>query len=220
MGPLPQPPAPLRLLLTGTAGTGKTVVIPETARRVEKQRFILMAPTGNAACAIGGMTIHSGFRILVTNRRSSEPSQMSEGATMELQQRMTGVDFIFVDEFSMVGQEMLGLMSARGKQAVRGRIRGGYHDGHLDVFGGLSIILVGDWAQLPPVGAKSMWNPVPSSTGLSVQGYQAWLAMNNAVELTQVMRQLGPEQAARDTFLRIAEGTQTRSGWILLQQIH
>ncbi|CAN0390418.1 unnamed protein product [Pylaiella littoralis] len=152
-------------------------------RRGGKQRFIIMAPTGNAACAIGRM-VRCLPAIPVTNRRSSDPSQMSEGAIMDLQQRMTVVDSILVDEFFMVDQDMLGLMSARGKQAVRGRIRDGDHDGYLDVFGGLSIILDGDCAQLPPVGAKSTWNPAPSSPGLSVQGYQAWLAMNNAVELT------------------------------------
>ncbi|CAM9585305.1 unnamed protein product, partial [Ectocarpus fasciculatus] len=40
------PPEPLRLLLTGTTGTGKTVVIREIERLVGQQRFILMAPTG------------------------------------------------------------------------------------------------------------------------------------------------------------------------------
>lgn len=37
---------------------------------------------------------------------------------------------------------------------------------------------------------------------------------NNTVELTQVMHQLGPEQAAFcDSLLRVAEGTQTESTW-------
>ncbi|CAM9798529.1 unnamed protein product [Pylaiella littoralis] len=134
---------------------------------------------------------------------------------------MTGVDFVLVDEFSMASQDMLGLISARRKQAVRGRIRDENHDGHPDVSRGLSIILVGDCGQLPPVGAKSMWKPTPSSTDLSVQRIHVWLAMNNAVELTQVMRQLGPEQAAfRDTLLRIAKGTRTRDDWVFLQQTY
>lgn len=45
---------PLRMLLAGTAGTGKTVVIKEMVRRVTREGFILLGPTGNAACGIGG----------------------------------------------------------------------------------------------------------------------------------------------------------------------
>ncbi|CAN0451140.1 unnamed protein product, partial [Ectocarpus fasciculatus] len=73
---------------------------------------------------------------------------MTEAALRDLQERMTDVDFILVDEFSMVGQDILGLMSARGKQAVEGRRGDGIEDFRQDVFGGLSIILVGDPAQL------------------------------------------------------------------------
>ncbi|CAB1111050.1 unnamed protein product [Ectocarpus sp. CCAP 1310/34] len=165
-------------------------------------------------------TIHGGFRIpVVQSNRSSDPSRMTEAALRDLQERMAEVDFILVDEFSMVGQDILGLMSARGKQAVEGRRGDGIEDFRQDVFGGLSIILVGDPAQLPPVGARPLWKHNPSTGGLSMQGLQAWLSMNNAVELTQVMRQQGPEQAAfRDTLLRIAEGMQTADDWDVLKR--
>ena len=54
-GPLVVPrPEPLRMLLTGTAGTGKTVVITEMVRLIGRDRFKILTPTGNAACAIGG----------------------------------------------------------------------------------------------------------------------------------------------------------------------
>ncbi|CAN0469970.1 unnamed protein product, partial [Scytosiphon promiscuus] len=47
-------PQPLRLILTGTAGTGKTVAINEIVRLLGRRRISLLAPTGNAAVAIGG----------------------------------------------------------------------------------------------------------------------------------------------------------------------
>ncbi|CAM9558930.1 unnamed protein product [Pylaiella littoralis] len=118
----------------------------------------------------------------------------------------------------MVGKDMLGLMSAQGRQAVEERSREPSRGFHLDVFGGLGNILVGDRAQLSPVGASSLWCPTPLSRGLCVQELRAWLAMNNAVELTQVISQLSPEQAAsRDALLRITEGTQTEDDWNLLK---
>lgn len=50
---LPALPEPLRMVLAGTAGTGKTVT-NEMVRQMGAHRFKLMAPTGCAARGIGG----------------------------------------------------------------------------------------------------------------------------------------------------------------------
>ncbi|CAM9802021.1 unnamed protein product, partial [Laminaria digitata] len=47
-------PQPLQVILSGTAGTGKTVVINEIVRLLGSRRMLLLAPTGNAAVALGG----------------------------------------------------------------------------------------------------------------------------------------------------------------------
>ena len=51
---LPALPEPLRMVLAGTAGTGKTGTIYEMVRQMGAHRFELMAPTGCAARGIGG----------------------------------------------------------------------------------------------------------------------------------------------------------------------
>ena len=132
-------------------------------------------------------------------------------ALLDLQRRCAGVDYILVDEMSMIGQDLLGFMSSRGKEAVRGREERDGTDGrHLGLFGGLNLILVGDPMQLPPVGAAPMW-AAESSGAHAPEGRNVWLGLNAAVELTEVMRQLGPEQAAfRDALLAVAEGRATR----------
>ena len=56
-----EPPEPLRVIMAGTAGTGKTVVINEMLRTVSAEKFKLLAPTGNAACGIGGQ-VRSTFK--------------------------------------------------------------------------------------------------------------------------------------------------------------
>lgn len=68
-------------------------------------------------------TIHSGLRIPVSQRRArgADPSELSSQAKEDLQTRLRAVDFILVDEFSMIGQALLVFMSIRGKQAVGGR---------------------------------------------------------------------------------------------------
>ncbi|ORY33834.1 hypothetical protein BCR33DRAFT_647172, partial [Rhizoclosmatium globosum] len=56
-------PEPLRMLVTGIAGSGKSTVINGFTeflmRRNEKHRILKLAPTGTAASLIGGQTYHS-----------------------------------------------------------------------------------------------------------------------------------------------------------------
>ena len=64
---------------------------------------------------------------------------------------MEGVDYILVEKMFIRGQGFLGLMSIRGKQAMQGWASEGVEDRHHALFGSISIILVGDPMQLPPV---------------------------------------------------------------------
>ncbi|CAB1108166.1 unnamed protein product [Ectocarpus sp. CCAP 1310/34] len=196
----------------------QALAVREMVRQLGRQRFLLLAPTGNAACAIGGETIHTGLRVGVQNRPRGDLGEISESARRDLQQKIQGVDFVLVDEFSMIGQDMLGMMSVRLKQAVEGRRTYWVDDRHLGLFGGLCIIMVGDIIQLLTVAQSPMWTSRPQSSALSGQGLYAWLGMNAAVQLTQVMRQQGAAQAAfRETLLRIAEGEATEADWNTLR---
>ena len=48
-------------------------------------------------------------------------SSLKSAALKDLQERFEGVEYMLVDEMSIVGQDLLGLMSFRGRQAVAGR---------------------------------------------------------------------------------------------------
>ena len=164
-------------------------------------------------------TIHSGLKIPVRNRahRVADRSTLGGSALQDLQQRMTGVDFILVDEMSMIGQDLLGFMSIRVRQAVQGRTPDGTDQRELGVFGGLNLILVGDPMQLPPVGASPMWAENPGTAGHIVEGLRVWLGLNACVELTDVMLQMGPAQAAfRRALLSVAEGRATTENYNVL----
>ena len=60
---------------------------------------------------------------------------------VRLQKNLQDINYIIVDEYSMLGQTMFGWIDRRCRQAT-GKID--------EVFGGKSIILVGDPGQLPP----------------------------------------------------------------------
>lgn len=78
-------PEPLRMIMTGTAGTGKTVVNNEMVRVVGPEKFQLLAPTGNAACGIGGQvrsnetcpTVYSFVSVHILIRPFLNPNKCS-----------------------------------------------------------------------------------------------------------------------------------------------
>ena len=70
-------------------------------------------------------------------------SELKGDRLRDLQQKFEDVELIVIDEKSMIGQYMLYMIEERLRQAKPARA-------HLP-FGGVSIILMGDFAQLAPV---------------------------------------------------------------------
>ena len=134
----------LLLNISGAAGTGKTFwlnTVQHYAKNIVGSDFITAAaPSGTAAYLIGGETLHS-LLYLPVGRTTLEPLQGDR--LQDLQNKFSGVGILVIDEKSKIGQEVFSCVSQRQQEAKR-------HTSHLP-FGGLSVILLGDWKQLPPV---------------------------------------------------------------------
>lgn len=164
-------------LLKGYAGTGKTTIISTLVRVLPrlKKKVVLMAPTGRAAKV---MTKYSGLQSLTIHKSIYFNNDLSEGKGMMLRENKYKNAVFIVDEASMI--------SAASAQRNGLFPETNILDDLLTfVFSGenASLILVGDTAQLPPVG--STLSPalnvsfLKSSYHLSLDTY----------ELTQVVRQ-------------------------------
>lgn len=91
---------------------------------------------------------------------------MSGQALSGIQEKLLNEDYLLIDEYSMLGQTTMGWIDRRCRQAT------GLQE---ILFGGMSVILIGDPAQLPPVGDKPLYHSKPSAiicTG--EQGYCAY----------------------------------------------
>ncbi|KAJ7212651.1 hypothetical protein GGX14DRAFT_308290, partial [Mycena pura] len=103
---LEQKPQQLRMLLSGPGGTGKSRVIHALKdffqMRGQARRFRLAAYTGVAARNIEGMTLHSALCINQRSKKSAETRTRSDLTAM-----WEGVDYLFVDEVSMVGCSLM-----------------------------------------------------------------------------------------------------------------
>jgi ATP-dependent DNA helicase PIF1 len=130
--------APLVMVLGG-AGTGKTTFLHELQRSGGAGQ-VFLAPTGVAALQLGGQTIHSFFGIppRILNADDVAP----RGWRRELIRK---INRVVIDEVSMVRSDLLDVVDWCLRQA-RDRA---------DPFGGVQVVLVGDFLQLPPVVPSS-----------------------------------------------------------------
>ncbi|KAF9455473.1 hypothetical protein BDZ94DRAFT_1179885, partial [Collybia nuda] len=106
---------PLKMYLGGMAGTGKSQVIKALVdffnQRMESHRFMILAPTGTAAALLGGSTYHS---ILGIGGKGKNEEARNENTTIkQVQTKLKGVEYIFLDEVSMLSCKNLYSISAR-----------------------------------------------------------------------------------------------------------
>ena len=153
-------PDQLKMYLGGMGGTGKTQVIKALIsmfdQRQESHRFIVLAPTGTAAALLNGSTYHSVLGVRSSYEKNDESLRNENSVIKEVQERLDGVDYIFIDEISMIACHELYSISSQLSKVT---------NEHNKPFGGKNLILAGDFAQLPPTTGS----PLYSSTVSKVQ---------------------------------------------------
>lgn len=164
-------------LLRGYAGTGKTTLVGALVRALNqlKQRTVLMASTGRAAQVF---SMHTGQTATTIHKRIYRQKAFSGEMTDFLQGVNLFKNTLFiVDEASMISN------GGRGETVFgTGRL---LDDLVQFVYSGVGcrLMLVGDQAQLPPVGEEE--SPALSALMLGGYGLQVYECL-----LTEVVRQL------------------------------
>jgi hypothetical protein len=187
----------LKMYIAGMGGTGKTQVLKALVElfrlRNESHRFIIVAPTGSAAALLQGSTYHSMFGINSDEKRTGT----SAIQLAQVRERLEGVQYIFLDEVSMLSCRDMYLISARLARVMNS----------LEApFGGLNFIFAGDFAQLPPVIGHEHASLYSRSVGKdptslrqqeAAIGKALWHQVTTVVILRQNMRQRtqSPEDA-------------------------
>ena len=96
-------PPPLRMIVSGTAGTGKSYLI-HCLRLLLQHQLRVAAPTGVAAFNVEGHTLHSLLSLPIRG----EFKDLEGERLNKLQQSFSNVKYIIIDEMSMVGRKTLG----------------------------------------------------------------------------------------------------------------
>jgi exodeoxyribonuclease-5 len=163
-------------ILRGYAGTGKTTMLSSLVKTFTlfKFRSVLLAPTGRAAKVLSGYSGHSAFTIHKSIYRQQSSSDGM--GRFVLNKNLFRDTFFIVDEASMVSNS-----NAESSVFGSGRL---LEDLIEYVYSGTNcrLILVGDTAQLPPVG-------LDISPALSVSDLEFYDRIVYEHELTEVVRQ-------------------------------
>lgn len=164
------------MLIKGYAGTGKTTMLYSLTQTLNKLKIksVLLAPTGRAAKVLSGYTQMPAYTI---HKKIYRQKSSSDGfGHFALDKNLHKNTYFIVDEASMISNE-----TAENNVFGSGRVL----DDLLEyVYSGENcrLVLVGDTAQLPPVG-------LDISPALEIAALESYGFSVKMVELTDVVRQ-------------------------------
>ncbi|MDT0198572.1 MULTISPECIES: AAA family ATPase [unclassified Acinetobacter] len=137
------------VFLTGSAGAGKTYTLNQYINylKARKVAVAITASTGIAATHMNGMTIHTWAGIGIKDFLSEEDlKRMKE--RKYLKEHLENAQVLIIDEISMLHAKQLNLVN----QVLK------YFKESDEAFGGIQVIVAGDFFQLPPVGKNDERN--------------------------------------------------------------
>ncbi|GAA5924183.1 hypothetical protein JCM1841_006870 [Sporobolomyces salmonicolor] len=178
------------VFFTGSAGTGKSVLLREIIASLKRKHrgnadaVAVTASTGMAACNIGGTTIHS-FAGIGIGIESAEQLIEKVKKNRNANAKWQRVRVLVIDEVSMLDGILFDKLAKLGT-ALKKRTGGRGSASSAKPFGGIQLVITGDFFQLPPV--------TKGVTPTFAFEAQAWKScIDHTVNLTQVFRQKDTE---------------------------
>ena len=198
-------PEPLRLLLLGTAGSGKTRAVQTALQEIQRnlaaaglpfdvdpREFVrVAAPTGTAAFNLRfhATTVH---RLIHWFTPPFFKTISDDRTLYELQKQLRNTQLIILDEVSMIGRQMMGRIDSRMEQAK------GYQNERSESLGGVSCVAVGDPAQCEAMHDQQSYNTTPHKgtandgdkqhVQLSNRGLEVYSSFTKVIVLTKTHR--------------------------------
>lgn len=167
------------LFYTGSAGTGKSVLLRsmiKTMRDIHPPETVAVtASTGLAACNIGGITLHSFAGIGLGAGEVKDLLKKIRRSKKSLN-RWKKTKVLVIDEISMIDGELFDKLDLIARSIRRND----------EPFGGIQVIICGDFFQLPPVSKNE---EKPAKFCFDSEAWKSCIKLT--ITLQQVFRQKG-----------------------------
>lgn len=194
---------PLRMVLYGEGGTGKSRVIQTITESFSAcgaaNMLMKAAYTGVAASLINGKTTHV---IGCLSLRSN--GSVTDASKKKLQDFWRNIRYLIIDEYSMLSKTFLATLSRNIAIGMEGSP--GFHSGQS--FGGLNVILCGDLHQFPPVACRkreALYHSINANDSVDAQiGRRIYEEFTTVVILKEQMRVTDPTW--RDFLVHLRHG--------------
>lgn len=184
---------------TGSGGTGKSLLIKSLINDLPQATTAVTATTALAASLLGGTTLHA-WAGCGTSTDQTMDQLLRRVRRPDTLLRWRNTQTLIVDEVSMMDGALLDMLDAVGRK-VRGREN--------VPFGGIQMVLSGDFHQLPPVAKHQARRTFcfESSAWQSLVGQAGNMQL---IELTTIFRQ--SDIYFIDVLRQVREGNLTPAG--------
>jgi len=171
------------MFLTGSGGTGKTLLIKKMVELCKKEgrRVQVCALTGCAAVILNcqAKTVHSWSGIGIANGPSDIIVRKIYSHAYKKKQ-WKKIDVLIIDEVSMMSQKIFELLDSIGRKV---------RDNANLPFGGLQIVFSGDFYQLPPVVREEDKQSDPDAAAFCFESPRWKDTFPKFIELKKIFRQ-------------------------------
>ena len=182
---------PLRMVMYGEGGTGKSRVIQTITEMFitcnAAHMLMKAAYTGVAASLVNGKTTH-----VIASLSLNSKGSVTDASKKKLQDFWRNIRYLIIDEYSMLSKTFLATLSRNIAIGMEGSL--GFQPGHS--FGGLNVILCGDLHQFPPVACgkrEALYHPISTKDSLDAQlGRRIYEEFTTVVILKEQVRVTDP----------------------------
>lgn len=133
------------IFITGAGGTGKSVLIKKIKKDMEKKNIAMTSTTGVSAKLINGVTLHSYLGIQLGDKSYDDLLKLIK-INKTVFNRWKLLDILIIDEISMLSVELFEKLDKLAQTLRNNKLP----------FGGIQLILTGDFCQLPSINSTSL----------------------------------------------------------------
>ena len=190
---------PLRALIHGLPGTGKSRVIKwicrmftEVCEWQQGVEFLCVAFQNKVAHAMNGVTLHSAGDLPIGG--TANPRKLGHQDINEVFTKNQHLRWLLIDECFMIPDDLLGLFSSSLQAAAVDNLYRTRADASPRPFGGYNVLFFGDMLQIPPIPPSSaLFQPPPKETESATTALEMfWTTSEDSInmftELTEQSR--------------------------------